>query len=57
MPNIATVSDSWEVDACHVGIRSSEGGIKIVPLGDDSKYSAAGCGEEPVRLAMSARVK
>ena len=57
MPDIATVSDSREVDACHVGIRSSEGGIKIVPLGDDSQHSAAGCSEAPVRLALGARVE
>ena len=56
MPYIATVSDSREVDGCHVGIRRSEGGIKIVPLGDDSQHSAAGCGEAPVRLAMASRL-
>ena len=57
MPDIATVSDSREVDTSHAGIRSSEGGIKIFALRHDSKHSASGCGETPVWLSRRACVE
>ena len=57
MPDIATVSDSRELDACHAGIRSSEGGIEIITLGDDRQDSASGCGETSVWLLRRACVE
>jgi hypothetical protein len=57
MPDIATVSDSREVDTSHAGIRSCEGGIKIISLGDDSKHSASGCSETSVGLLRSTCVE
>jgi hypothetical protein len=50
MPDIATVSDSREVDTSHAGIRSGKGGIKIISLGHDSEHSASGSRETAVWL-------
>ena len=50
MPDIATVSDSREVDTTHSGIRSGKGGIKIISLGHDSEHSASGSCETAVWL-------
>ena len=53
MPDIATVSDSREVDTSHAGIRSGKGGIKIISLGHDSEHSASGSCETAVWLPRS----
>ena len=50
MPDIATVSDSREVDTSYAGICSGKGGIKIISLGHDSEHSASGSRETPVWL-------
>ena len=57
MPDIATVSDSREVDTSHAGIRSGKGGIKIISLGHDTEHSASGRGETPVWLPLGTRVE